>query len=175
MSTLGRIDWRMIYPPFAEKYRAALADCEAQGAVFFPIDGFRSANRQLELFMQGRTTPGPHAGEPGYPALGLTVTRARPGQSAHQYGVAIDACRDANVTREGLQPDWNLEHYEVLAEAAVKHGLDSALRWKNNREGPHVQLNLAAKGVTMNRLEVEHKRRNRIGDVWLYLDSLGPW
>jgi hypothetical protein len=38
------------------------------------VTGVRSLAGVLEKYAQGRTTKGPHAGAPGYPPLGLTIT-----------------------------------------------------------------------------------------------------
>lgn len=42
---------------------------------FRAIECVRTAERQAWIWAQGRTTPGPHAGEKGFPALGLIVTQ----------------------------------------------------------------------------------------------------
>jgi hypothetical protein len=58
---------------FRSRVQAWLKDCTAAGLVIYVYEGLRTCARQAELFAQG-----PH------------VTRARPGQSMHQYGLAVD-------------------------------------------------------------------------------------
>ena len=63
------------------------------------VTGVRTLPGVLEKYAQGRTTPGPHAGEPGYPPLGLTITNVRTLEGAPHaermtpeglYGCAMD-------------------------------------------------------------------------------------
>lgn len=62
-----------------------------------PNGGVRFDEEQYRLWCKGRTTPGPHAGEPNHPVLGHTVTDAKTSaETAHGIGVrgkfrAIDA------------------------------------------------------------------------------------
>lgn len=175
------LDWDLIYPPVQRLYRQALEACQAEGAEFYATCGTRTYKQQTALYLQGRNTPGPRAGEPNYPKLGLTVTRARAGESDHNFGIAIDSTRDSDLSRRGLQPDWNIEHYEPLARAAVKCGLTALFYSATFREGPHVALNIEAKGLTRHLLRREFEKRGlydqRLGlkDVFAYLDSYGPW
>jgi len=175
------VDWALIYPPFHSLYRQALAACAAEGAAFYATCGTRTYAQQTELFLKGRKTPGPHAGEPHFPALGLTVTKARPGESTHNFGIAIDSTRDGDLTRAGLQPDWNIEHYEPLARNARKLRLHSLFYSAEFREGPHVELDLEARGLTRHLLRIEFERRGitdlkaGLADAWALLDRHGPW
>jgi len=114
------------------------------------------------LYFQGRTTPG------------KIVTNARPGESAHNFGIAVDWCRDGDVNRAGLQPKWALIDYKPLAEAAFELGLEAAYFWRTFKEGPHVQLDLKAKGITFKDLRLEHDLGG-VPAVWAYLDLHGPW
>ena len=175
------VDWSLIYPPFQRLYRQALSACLMEGSEFYATCGTRTYPQQVELFLKGRKTPGPHAGESNYPALGLTVTKARPGESYHNFGIAIDSTRDGDLTRPGLQPDWNIEHYEPLARNAKKVGLHSLFYSSEFREGPHVELDLDSRGLTRNILRLEFERRGfsdpkaGLADAWSLLDRHGPW
>jgi peptidoglycan L-alanyl-D-glutamate endopeptidase CwlK len=159
---LTRIDWSKIYPPLVEHFFELAAACRARGADFYAIAGYRTYAEQLALWSQGRMRPG------------KIVTNAGPGESLHNFGLAVDWCRDADMDRAGLQPDWNLKDYLVLAEEAEKLGLESALRWKNFKEGPHVQLRISSKSVQMSDLQREFKAGG-LPAVWAFLDSKGPW
>jgi peptidoglycan L-alanyl-D-glutamate endopeptidase CwlK len=159
---LARVNFDLVYPPLVEQMFNLVGNLKDQGIHYFAISGYRSFAEQARLYFQGRTVRGP------------IVTNARPGQSAHNYGIAVDFCRDQYTDRDGLQPDWNLAAYEPLAREAEKLGLESALRWKSFKEAPHVQLNLAAKGLTLNQLRDAHDAGG-LKEVWAYLDSKGPW
>lgn len=124
---LSRIDPTKLYPPFASALAALLADAMTQGAQFWAISGFRTYGEQTALWQQGRTSPG------------KVVTHAMGGQSAHNFGIAADLCRDGVVDRAGLQPDYKPESYEILRELAPRHGLVWGGSWKF-RDTPHVQL-----------------------------------
>jgi len=74
------------------------ADVDAIPGPWCVTDGLRSRARQAELYAQGRTTPGE------------IVTYSKPGQSAHQWGLAADVARiDAEGTLrwDYTHPDWD--------------------------------------------------------------------
>lgn len=123
----SRIDTTLLFWPFWQRLESLLADAEAQGYAFHVVSGFRTYNEQEKLYAQGRTTDGP------------IVTYARPGDSAHQFGLAADVCRDANMERAGLQPDWEPESYEPLRELAPQHGLVWGGTW-SQPDRPHLNL-----------------------------------
>lgn len=131
---LVRINMTVLYPRFAELVERLVANCRARGADYWAICGERTWEEQAALYAQGRTRPG------------NVVTNAKPGSSAHNYAIAVDLCFDKDKTREGLQPDWSLEKYQILAEEAKKLGLDSGFYWKF-KDAPHVQLNLSSVGL----------------------------
>lgn len=65
----------------------------------FVVTGARTQTDVTRKYAEGRTSPGPHAGEPGYPELGEIVTNAMHlAQTAHsvrltpegRFGCAID-------------------------------------------------------------------------------------
>lgn len=108
----SRIDASVLYPPFFEKLQALLDDAfKNHSAAYWVISGYRSYAEQTKLYEQGRTVPG------------LIVTQAHAGESAHNFAIASDLCRDGYVDRAGLQPDWRPESYELLRELCPKHGL----------------------------------------------------
>lgn len=69
---------------------AFLASCTAAGIDILVTTTLRSPEEQTALYAQGRTAPG------------HIVTNAKAGQSAHQYGLAIDIVPMVNG-----KPDWN--------------------------------------------------------------------
>lgn len=74
------------------------------------------------------------------PQYGRKVTNAAPGQSIHNYRMAMDGC-----PLRGGKPVWGDETPEDLAlwrrygELAESVGLEWAGRWKRFREMPHIQ------------------------------------
>ena len=123
---LSRIDTAQLYPPFLAKLRAVLEEAQATQRSYWVVEGFRSYGRSEELYAQGRTTPGP------------IVTRARAGQSAHNFGIAADLVLDGYIDRAGLQPDYRPASYDILGHLAPKHGLVWGGSW-TFKDLPHVQ------------------------------------
>lgn len=94
----------------AEQLRRELA---LQGIGVKILEGDRSAERQAELYAQGRSRPG------------AIVTRARPWESAHQWGLALDVVpvpdtavnwkilrSTARALGFGLLGEWDPGHLE---------------------------------------------------------------
>ena len=121
-----RISLDQLYFPFLEKVLALLNACRLRGADYFAISGYRTDAEQMLLWCQGRTQPG------------LIVTDAQGGDSAHNYGIAVDFCRDGYLDRRGLQPDFRPESYDVLGEEARRLGLVWGGDWRKP-DRPHVQ------------------------------------
>ena len=108
--------------PQVELLEDALA---AEGIPLHRYETVRSPTRQAVIWARGRV--------PGQPDYGRTVTRARPYESAHQFGLATDFVFrvDGAWTWEEPEPGmW--KRFGVLA---ARHGLET-LRF----ERPHVQV-----------------------------------
>jgi len=123
---LSRIDLEALYPPFFERLVAVIGDCQSKGAAYFAVSGMRTYSEQTALYEQGRSRPGQR------------VTSAKAGESAHNFGLAVDFCRDGVVSRAGLQPDWRPESYATLGVACAAHGLEWGGKW-SAPDFPHVQ------------------------------------
>lgn len=102
--------------------------------------------------------------------MGGIVTNARGGQSLHNLSIAIDFALDKDTLRDGLQPDWRLEAYRILAEEAKKLGLESGFWWTKIKDGPHVELPLARHGLTTLGLQKIY-RAGGIPGLWKELDK----
>lgn len=152
-----RIDTSKIYPKLQRKLDQLVVNCSARGLDYWAISGYRSPEEQDGLYAQGRTKPG------------NIVTKAKGGQSAHNFGVAVDFCADKDMERAGLQPDWNAASYAILAEEAKKLGLEAGFYWKF-KDCPHVQLPLGKHGIKMSHLYAKYKAGG-IAAVWAYLDG----
>lgn len=152
---LTRLNWDKVYPRFMEQCFDLAANCRKRGVDYFAISGYRSFTEQAKLYFQGRTAPG------------KIVTNAKPGFSAHNYGLAVDWCKDEDTNRAGLQPDWDLKDYIILKEEAEKLGLESGMSWKTFKEGPHVQLG----EINLTKLKEIHDKEG-LSAVWAYLDRL---
>lgn len=79
------------------------------------ISGFRTFPEQAELYKQGRSIPG------------NIVTRAKAGESYHNYGLAIDV----------IPEDWNNVHR--IANIAESFGFEWGGDWDDFKDYPHFQ------------------------------------
>jgi hypothetical protein len=103
---------------------------------------YRSLEDQAKLFGQGRTIA--QVLKYGLPADTAQpqlkqVTKAWPGMSAHNYGLAIDVCLDGDDIKPGLQVIWDTNHrgWMWLKSATLKHPRLQG-GWKFN-DWPHIQ------------------------------------
>jgi len=116
-----RVFLGLYYEPFRTRLIELRWTLLRRGYSFWSLAGYRSwaAQHQLRLaYLQRR---GGKAAPAGY--------------SAHQYGLADDACLDTDVDREGLQPDYSAAPYAIMAEEAKRIGLAPGLAFG---DGPHV-------------------------------------
>ena len=104
--------------------RQFVADAAKEGIDVLIYCTLRDRKAQAELYAQGRTTKGP------------IVTNARPGESAHNYGVAWDCAPLQN----GKAMWGDREAYAKLGRIGEALGLEWAGRWTGKlRETAHFQ------------------------------------
>jgi peptidoglycan L-alanyl-D-glutamate endopeptidase CwlK len=114
------------FEPFLVEAENAMA---AEGVTLEVISGLRSWAAQAALYAQGRTKPGP------------IVTKARPGSSWHNYGLAIDFGLFKNgVYLDEKKPALADKLYAILGRIAAKHGIEWAGNRKSFTETPHFQI-----------------------------------
>jgi len=101
-------------------------ECLKAGATYSAQSGFRDFAAQNRLYAQGRTTPG------------HIITKAHGGESAHNFGLAIDFVRNLSPDPEHVIPDWKESDYNTLGAAAKAH----QLAWGGDfadPDRPHIQ------------------------------------
>jgi len=88
-------------------------------------DARRTMAAQRAIYSQGRTTPG------------KVVSNAKPGQSAHNFGYAVDLWP---LKADG-DFDWkaNVRLFKIMADIAVEMGLTAGYYFRNLFDGPHVE------------------------------------
>ena len=100
-----------------------------RGVTVEVISGLRSWSQQAALYAQGRTKPG------------HIVTKARPGSSWHNYGLAIDlGLFRAGKYLDEADPKTANALYAELGKLAAEHGIEWAGNWRSFPEGPHFQI-----------------------------------
>jgi len=77
-----------LQPIFRARVVEWLKDCDAEGLNILVYCTLRSKEEQDQLFKIGRTVPG--AGITPLRPMGLKVTNAKAGESAHNFGLALD-------------------------------------------------------------------------------------
>lgn len=148
-----RVSEANLAPWFLDLVLKMLYDLEADDTKYYVICGYRSVEEQAKLYSYGRTD-----------MSRKKVTNALPYQSLHNYGLAVDLCRDSNIAREGLQPDWKLESYKPLLRIAPDYGLVSGLSFRII-DGPHIQI--CSKAGTVDNFKTILENSN-IQAVWSY-------
>lgn len=113
-----RVDWGLIHPSVRERFKLLAEDLQEgyrlhmTNSDFRPFEGFRSPERQAQLFAEGHT-------------------KARPWQSAHQFGLAVDFV----VWSRGAW-SWDRNHdWNYLRRCATARGLVNNIEW----DRPHVE------------------------------------
>jgi len=131
-------DTAVLHPEFRLRAQRVVARCESEGIPFGIFEAFRSPWRQALLFAQGRTTKGP------------IVTKARPWESYHQYGLAADFVLmpfgPGSWDDSGPRAAW----WNRLRDIARAEGLEDL-----SFERPHFQLRgLTIAGLRAGKLPV---------------------
>lgn len=141
---INRIDVTLLYRPFLNKVVELLVNTALAGQRYVVTSGTRTYLEQDALYAQGRTTPG------------KIITKAKGGQSNHNFGIAVDLAPDMSLA-PGLQPSWQEKDFLILQQEASKLSLESGLSWQSFKDPPHIQLPLGSKGVALATLDAAYK------------------
>lgn len=124
---MSKID--TLEPGFKDTVEIVLKEAEeATGHKWGVVQARRSIAEQDALYAQGRTKPGQN------------VTKAKGGQSAHNFGLAVDL-----VPIKDKKEWWSAPRslFLKMAEIAEKHGLVAGIHWTDlfppNGDMPHIQ------------------------------------
>jgi peptidoglycan L-alanyl-D-glutamate endopeptidase CwlK len=98
-----------------------LEACHREGITLIITCTLRSMQTQAKLYAQGRSAPG------------KIVTNALPGQSLHNYGLAIDCV--PIVGKELIWDDYSKPANRILWAKIGKLGESAGLRWSGRWEG----------------------------------------
>lgn len=158
---LQRIRWRELYPHLLREVVLALEWLVSQGYHYWITQGERTWDEQHQLYLKGRRGV---AGEG-------KVTNVDAGDSAHNYAVAVDAALDKDGDlKTKLQPSWDKAPMKVWADACVHRGLEAGYYWKNFFDGPHVQLPLLTRGLSVKALKKAYQQGGKLA-VFHLLDT----
>jgi peptidoglycan L-alanyl-D-glutamate endopeptidase CwlK len=114
-----------LHPSLVSAIRAVETELGRRGITIEVVQGYRTIDEQEALYAKGRTAPGE------------IVTRARGGESNHNYGLAADLCPFVDG-----KPNWGapIDVWVAIGKTAAKHGLEWGGNWKKFVDKPHVQL-----------------------------------
>ncbi|WP_232219836.1 M15 family metallopeptidase [Pseudogulbenkiania sp. MAI-1] len=106
-------DWNKLDASFVQTVLHVMTRLEARGYPMTLLEGYRSPERQDALAEQG-----------------TLVTKAKGGQSKHQYGLAVDLApvRNGKVVISERDP-WAMSAYLALGEEATAAGLTWGGNW----------------------------------------------
>lgn len=117
-----------LHPALQPLAKTFLERAKAAGFDLLVTCTFRSMQEQEALYAQGRTAPGKR------------VTNAKPGDSAHNYGLALDI-----VPMHGGKPVWNTsgadgELWAKVGRIGQSAGLEWGGAWQSFKDCPHFQM-----------------------------------
>ena len=117
-----------LHPKVKAMAEELLRRCDEEGIDLLVTSTYRDHEAQNELYAQGRTKPG------------KIVTKAKGGQSWHNWRVAFDI-----VPLRNGKPVWTTtgpdgEVWKKVGAIGVSIGLEWAGNWKTFQEYPHFQF-----------------------------------
>lgn len=131
--------------------RALVHKAAAAGITIKVVDGTRTYAEQDALYAQGRSTPG------------AIVTRARGGESNHNFGIAFDV----GVFEGGRYLD-DSPKYKAVGTLGLELGLEWGGNWKSIVDQPHFQLRpLWAHELTERQMLAGLRARREAGEALL--------
>ncbi|MDX2284661.1 MAG: M15 family metallopeptidase [Bacteroidia bacterium] len=120
-----------LHPEVAAAAAGFIQDAYRRGIRLRIAEGWRSYSRQQDLYAKGRTTPGP------------AVTSARPGESFHNFGLAVDVVEmSPGLDRAlGYSSSYPASRWEEIGVLGEQHGFEWGGRW-TRPDRPHFQMKL---------------------------------
>lgn len=118
-----------VTPGLASRARALIDQCGQTGLAIMVSQGLRTWEEQDALYAKGRTVP--PIGKKSW------VTKAKGGESYHNFGLAFDIIVLDAVRKD----DWDDDHPGWAAAARIGKalGLEWGGDWKGFRDRPHYQ------------------------------------
>lgn len=142
------VDMNKLHPKLRKLTNELLTACERKGIPIRITQGYRSKAEQDALYAQGRTKPG------------NKVTNARGGYSMHNWGVAIDYCRN-----DGKAPfDDSDGFFTKVGKVGMSLGLEWGGQWRSIKDKPHFQL--PDWGSTTENLRAKYGTYEKFAKTW---------
>ena len=143
-------DISLLHPRLQQIIPQIIRRCEEMGLSVLVTDGFRTKAEQDAIYAKGRTAPG------------AIVTQVRWPNSAHNWGVAFDFCRNV----KGHEYDDGDNFFRRVAEIAKGYGLEWGGDWKNFVDKPHLQLKEFMPGNSTSWLIRTYGNPDKFRETW---------
>lgn len=143
-----------LHPDVQSKFEAFLTEVQtiakSKGLEYKAICGTRSWEEQARIYALGRTVPG------------KIVTKAPPGYSMHNFGLALDCgvFRDGKYLDE-TDPKTASAMHKKAGAIASSHGLRWGGNFKTITDEPHFELDTP--------LSLSQLRDRKKNDEWVFL------
>ncbi len=131
MDSLSETRLQLVHPQLAAKVRQMADMLALEGVTIKVTQGLRSWTDQLNLWLKGRD----ESGDVTDPRA--VVTKAPPGHSYHNFGLAVDVAPFTDNT-----PNWDLSNpvWKRIVAVGESLGLTSGSEWRSFPDWPHFQL-----------------------------------
>lgn len=131
MDAVSEARLQSVHPQLASAVRKMADMLAVSGVTIKVTQGLRSWNDQQVLWQKGRDADGNITN----PAQ--VVTKAPPGHSWHNFGLAVDVAPFQDGT-----PDWNVAHpvWQKIVAVGESLGLVSGSSWRTFPDWPHFQM-----------------------------------
>jgi len=117
-----------LHPAIRDRARAFIAEAQKQGIFLRVVQGLRTWPEQQKIYDQGRTTASIAKGE-------KIVSWAKPGQSPHNYGLAIDVVEMKNGSALWETPNW-----QKIGNIGKSFGFEWGGDWQKEKlDRPHFE------------------------------------
>lgn len=125
-----------VHPSLKEYTKELLTRCYKEGIYVQISSGYRSNEEQARIYGQGR--PDYVWNDKKYGSKGSIVSKAEPGTSVHNYGLAIDYFI---VSDDGNKAIWTVnDKWKRVAAIAKSMGFEWGGDWVSFRDYPHLQF-----------------------------------
>lgn len=154
MDNITKTRIEKLHPIVRDEVQKIISDCDSAltGRAKVRItQNLRTFQEQEQLYAIGRTKSG------------KKVTNAKPGQSIHNYGLAVDICLiiDGKTASWDTAKDWDndkvADWYECV-KIFAKHGWEWGGNWKTFKDLPHFER----KSIKTKTSEIKISWRNLI-------------
>ena len=135
-----------VHPSLKEYSIELIKRCYAEGIRVQLSSGYRSFEDQARIYGQGRAVYRYKGKNYGNRDMNV-VSNAEPGQSIHNYGLAIDYFL---VSEDGNQSIWSVNaDWKRVADIAKSMGFEWGGDWSSFRDYPHLQY---TKGLSLGQI-----------------------